>query len=204
MDQFLLTHSFVVFQARWRPWRLFYFLGVALYMPHGKMILCAVQTHILSGRIGSYTIFRSCFEPADLSFIDPFPYVQPLIFRVLHCGSPCPRFGLCVHFSNTTVHFFSILSRIPFLVSSFQPPPCLFGLQTPGAGICRKFTREWAAVTPGRPAEIGTPPLGASPEQTAEVRCDEVENRADEWIFARRSEKTGGLADFSTAKCKTG
>ena len=63
--------------------------------------------------------------------------------------------------------------------------------------------RTWAAVSSRGSLGIETP-LGTSPEQTAKVRRGEVKNRVDWWTLARRSEKPGGLVDFSTAKRKTG
>ena len=89
--------------------------------------------------------------------------------------SSCPQFGLSVHFSNTTVHFFSILSRILFLVSSFQPPPCpvlvyhskggFFDVRAgryPHPRICRKFTREGGAVS-ARHTQGSDRPLPGTP-----------------------------------------
>ena len=79
-----------------------------------------------------------------------------------------------------------------FLLAAFF----VFGLLTPGAGICRKFTRTWAAVSSRGSLGIETP-LGASPEQTAKVCRGEVKNRAAWWTFAWRSEKPGGVVGLS-------
>ena len=64
--------------------------------------------------------------------------------------------------------------------------------------------RERGRRSPQEGLRGSRPPLGASPEQTAEVRRGEVKNRVGWWTFARRSEKPGGLVDFRTAKWKTG
>ena len=93
-------------------------------MPDRQVVFSTIQPHIFARCVGSNAIFRCCFEPADLSFVDSPAYVQSLILCVLHWGILLSTVLLWCSFLKHLCPFSQFPSQNTVFRVQFLPPPC--------------------------------------------------------------------------------